>query len=263
VNVQDYISSGIVESYVLGLASPEEQSEFERMCRQYPEVLQARMDFELAMEQQAFQNAIAPPAALKQQVMDAISPGEAKIIPIDTSAPVVKANWFKYAAAACAVLLAGSLYWNISQFNRNRKLQGTYDGLVKEYDSTALRLAEVEDEIDAIIRPNPNMKMAAMKGLDPAPASFATVYWDSTSKDVYLLVNNLPTPPSEKQYQLWALLDGQPIDVGMIDNDFFIGQKKLLLKMKNVNGAQAFAITLEDKGGSPTPKGKMYTLGNL
>ncbi len=262
MNVQDYISSGIVESYVLGLTSPEEQSEFERMFREYPEVLQARVDFELAMEQQAFKNAIAPPPALKQQVMDAISPAEAKIIPIDKTTRVVKANWFKYAAAACAVLLAGSLYWNISQFNRNRKLQETYNGLVKDYDSAALRLTEVEDEIDMMIS-NPNMKMAAMKGLDDVPASFATVYWDSTSKDVYLLVNNLPKPPSEKQYQLWALLDGQPIDVGMIDNDFFIGQKKLLLKMKNVNGAQAFAITLEEKGGSPTPKGKMYTLGNL
>ena len=32
---------------------------------------------------------------------------------------------------------------------------------------------------------------------------------------------------------------------------------------KEINGAQAFAITLEEKGGSPTPKGKMYTLGNL
>jgi anti-sigma-K factor RskA len=49
----------------------------------------------------------------------------------------------------------------------------------------------------------------------------------------------------------------------MIDNDFFVDQKKLLLRMKNVNGAQAFAITLEDKGGSPSPKGPMYTLGNL
>jgi anti-sigma-K factor RskA len=262
VNVQDYISSGIVESYVLGLASGDEQSEFERMCRQYPEVLQARTDFELAMEEHAFQNAIAPPPALKQQVMDAIAPVESKIKPIDTSAPVIKGIWFKYAAAACAVLLAGSLYWNISQFNRNRKLQVSYDEVVKDYDSTALRLTEVEDEI-AMMTLNPNVKMAAMKGEEISPKSFATVLWDTTTKDVYLVVTNLPKPPSEKQYQLWALLDGQPIDVGMIDNDFFIGQKKLLLRMKNVSNAQAFAITLEEKGGSQIPKGKMYTLGNL
>jgi len=262
VNVQDYISSGIVESYVLGLSTPEEQAEFERMCRQYPEVLEARTNFEIAMEHQAMQNSVAPPPALKQQVKALIFPGEARIIPLNSDESATKSNWLKYAVAACVVLLAGSLYWNISQYKRNKKLQVSYDEVVRDYDSMAVRLTGVEDEI-AMMTLNPNIKMAAMKGLAPAPASLATVYWDSTSKDVYLLVNNLPIPPSEKQYQLWALLDGKPIDVGMIDNDFFIGQKKLLLRMKNVNGAQAFAITLEDKGGSPTPKGPMYTLGNL
>ncbi|MGZ8517919.1 MAG: anti-sigma factor domain-containing protein, partial [Chitinophagaceae bacterium] len=96
-----------------------------------------------------------------------------------------------------------------------------------------------------------------------SPASFATVYWDTTSKDVILVVNNLPRPAGDKQYQLWALLDGKPIDVGMIDNDIFTGEKKLMIQMKNVSGAQAFAITLEKKGGNPTPQGPMYTLGNL
>jgi anti-sigma-K factor RskA len=106
--------------------------------------------------------------------------------------------------------------------------------------------------------------MAAMKGMEVSPASFATVYWDTTSKDVYLVVNNLPKPASDKQYQLWALLNGQPIDIGMVDNDVFIGQKKLLLRMKNVRGAQAFAITLEKKGGSEKPTMEsMYVMGNL
>ena len=99
--------------------------------------------------------------------------------------------------------------------------------------------------------------------MEVSPTSFATVYWDTTSKDVYLLVNNLPQPPGEKQYQLWALLDGKPVDVGMIDNSSFIGEKRLLIQMKNVSGAQAFAITLEDKGGKPTPQGAMYVMGKL
>lgn len=262
MNTQDYISSGIVESYVLGLASAEEQAEFESMCRQYPEILQARIDFELALEQQAIQNAVSPPPALKQRVINAVLPAEAKIISINGSSVSVKTNWLKWVAAACAVLLAGSLYWNISQYNRNRKLQSSYGDVVKDYDSMALRLSEIEDEI-AMLTLNPNTKLAAMKGMEPSPNAFATVIWDTITKDVYLVVNNLPKPASDKQYQLWALLDGKPIDVGMIDNDVFIGQKKLLLRMKNVSGAQAFAITLEEKGGSPTPKGPMYTLGNL
>lgn len=262
MNVLEYISSGIIESYVLGLASPEEQYEFESMCRQYPEVLQARTDFELAMEQQALQNAIVPPAALKHQIMNAVLTAEAKIRPINTDAPKVKANWLKYAAAACAFLLAGSLYWNISQFSRNRKLQTSYDEVVKDYDSTSFRLNEIEEEV-AMLTLNPNIKMAAMKGQKISPASFATVFWDTTTNDVYLQVNNLPAPASDKQYQFWAIFDGQPIDMGMIDNSVFTGEKKLLLQMKNVKGAQAFAITLEKKGGNPTPQGDMYTLGNL
>lgn len=262
MNVQDYISSGIVESYVLGLASAEEQAEFESMCRQYPEILQARISFEEAMEKQAFQNAVVPPPALKQQIMEAAFHSEAKVIPMDTGKAAGKANWFKYAAAAYAVLLAGSLFWNISQYNRNERLEETYRELVRDYDSNAVRLTEIEDEV-AMLRLNPNLKMAAMKGTPVSPASFATVYMDSTTKDVYLVVNNLPKPASNKQYQLWALLDGRPIDLGMIDNSYFVDQKKLVLRMKNVSAAQAFAITLEKEGGSPTPQGDMYVLGNL
>jgi anti-sigma-K factor RskA len=232
------------------------------MCRQYPEILQARIDFELAMERQAMQNAVEPPSSLKQRVLNAVSPAEAKIVSITGGGTAAKTNWFKWVAAASAVLLAGSLYWNISQSNRNNILQGTYRGLVKDYDSIALRLTEIEDEI-AMLRLNPNLKMAAMKGMKISPASFATVYWDTTSSDVYLVVNNLPKPATTKQYQLWAILDGNPVNMGMIDNEYFIGQNKLLLKMKNVSNAQAFAITLEKEGGVDKPEGDMYVMGTL
>ena len=254
MNVQDYISSGVIESYVLGMASAGEQLEFEGMCKQYPEVLQARIDFELSLEQQAMQTAVMPPASLRQLVMNAALNTEAKIIPIN-AAPVIKTNWLKYVAAACAILLAGSLYWNISQYKNNQKLQASYD-------TTVAKLSDIEKDLAMLVQ-NPNVKMAAMKGMEVSPSSFATVYWDTTSKDVYLLVNNLPKPASDKQYQLWALLNGKPVDVGMIDSDAFIGKKKLLLQMKNVAGAQAFALTLEKKGGNPVPQGSMYVMGNL
>ena len=100
-----------------------------------------------------------------------------------------------------------------------------------------------------------------MDGTPVSPQSYTTVYWDTTSHDVYLLVNNLPKPASDQQYQLWALLNGQPIDMGMLE----ISEKPLqLYHMKNIQAAQAFAITLEKKGGSPTPTlTKMYVMGKL
>jgi anti-sigma-K factor RskA len=255
VNIQEYISSGIVESYVLGLALPEERSEFEQLCKQYPELLKARTDFELALQKQAMDNAIVPPAGLKNKILAELdSPSTAKVVAMQTP-PVKSLNWLKYAAAACVALLAGSIYLNISLSDKNRSLQNNYNNTVAE-------LSDIKKDIQ-VLQSNPNVKMAAMNGLDISPKSFATVYWDTKSHDVYLLANNLPAPPSDKQYQLWALLNGQPIDLGMIDYD--LKQKKLLVRMKNATNAHAFAITLEkrDRPDPSKPAGDMYVISKL
>jgi anti-sigma-K factor RskA len=256
VNVQEYISGGIVESYVLGLASDEERREFEQLCAQYPELLQARNEFELSLEKLAMENAIAPAAGSKASIFEEIHK-EAKVVSMN-QAPVKKINWYKYAAAACVLLLAGSAYLNITLNNKNKKLQG-------DYSNTMAELSSMKKDVEMLTGGDPDVKMASLKGLEASPQSYATVYWDSTSKDVYLLVNNLPKPADSMQYQLWALADGQPVDLGFIQDDYFIKKNKLLLKGKNAQHAQAFAITLEKKGrpDASKPAGSMYVMGGL
>jgi anti-sigma-K factor RskA len=57
-------------------------------------------------------------------------------------------------------------------------------------------------------------------------------------------------------------MNGKPVDLGVIGAD--VWQEKLLVKMKGVNEAQAFAITLEPKGGSVNPTmDQMYVVGKL
>jgi anti-sigma-K factor RskA len=86
-----------------------------------------------------------------------------------------------------------------------------------------------------------------------------TVFWDSTSKDVLLNVGQLPTAPEGKQYQLWAIGANGPIDAGMVSLDQINYQQ-----MKAIDGATAFAITLEDKGGKPSPNlEQLYAIGKI
>jgi anti-sigma-K factor RskA len=252
VNTQEYISSGIIESYVLGLASEEERREFENMCDQYSEIVAARKAFEIALENQAMQNAITPSAGVKTKLFEQIN-ATAKVISI-AEAPVKKINWFKYAAAASIILLAGSLYFNVSLINKNQDLKNNYDNSVA-------KLAGLEKDFQ-VLQENPNVKMASLKGQPISPESYTTVYWDTASQDVYLMINNLPKPASDKQYQLWAFLDGQPTDMGLIE----ISEKPLqLYRLKKAQAAQAFAITLEKKGREDVsiPGGDVYVLGNL
>ena len=252
MNIQEYISGGIVESYVLGLASEEERREFEERCRQYPELLQARIDFELALEKQALAHAETPKPSVKEQFLATIA-REKKVDP----APVRKLNGWRIAAAACLALLAGSAYLNFTLTNTNRQLRS-------ETATAKAELAATKKDIQTLIG-NPELKMAALKGTEMAPAAYTTVYWDTSTHDVYMLVNNLPKPADSLQYQLWALADGQPIDLGFISDEHFIRQDKLLLKAKNAQKAQAFAITLEKKGRADIskPAGKIFVVGNL
>ena len=109
---------------------------------------------------------------------------------------------------------------------------------------------------------NPLMTVVKLPGApkSPAPSSLATVYWDTQSKDVYLLINKLPAPVSDKQYQLWAIVDGKPVDAGVFD----MAEGISFVKLKTIPKAEAFAITLEKKGGSVTPDmDAMYVLGKV
>ncbi|HEV7621988.1 MAG TPA: anti-sigma factor, partial [Flavisolibacter sp.] len=258
VNIKEYISSGIIESYVLGIATDSERTEFESMCANYPEIAEARNAFEMALEQQLMKNASTPPIHLKKQIEDKVfgSGAENRVgYEQENIAPVRPVNSWKWVAAAAIILLAGTVFRAVDANNKYKQLLGTNRALEEQLKQSSAALSALKED-EAMLH-KPDVKMAAMRGT-ANPSAYATIYWDTTSKDVYLMVNNLPETSSDKQYQLWALLDGKPIDLGV-----FARQERLLVKMKNVQNAQAFAITLEPKGGSATPTSQPVVLSKL
>ena len=277
MNIQEYISSGIVESYVLGLADEAERVEFEQMCALHAEIRLARDAFELSLEQHAIAAAVAPPAPLREAILQQLSAEPAAEIkgnaPVVQMQPIRRAAipmTMRYVAAASIVLLVGSAILNFYYFNKYKDFSNRYDQLLaqqtelaKNNDVLQTKLSTYEHTITGLT--DTNMAVIKMYGSgvpsngSPAPGSLATVLWDTRSKDVYLMVNNLPQPTAGKQYQLWAIVDNQPVDAGMLDME----KGQVMVKMKNIPRAQLFAITLEQQGGSPTPKGPMYVLGKV
>jgi len=272
VNIQEYILSGIVESYVLGLASSEERAEFENMCLAHAEVRAARDAFERAIEQQAFLEAATPSAHLKSRIFgeldveaDRKRPG--KLRHVQRPMKPVRSIWSRYVAAAAILLLFVSTGLNFYFFSKYKDYIAKYDELVASQGQTVAlnqslqtKLRDYESAMNHM--KDPAMAIVKMPGIStgPNPESSATVYWDTRSKEVYLVVNSLPQPSTDKQYQLWALVDGKPTDAGV----FEMSQGIPLMKMKNVPEAQAFAITLEKKGGSTVPSlDAMYVMGKV
>jgi anti-sigma-K factor RskA len=255
VNLQDYIASGIIESYVMGLAGESERAEFEQLCAQYPELAAQRRKFEEKLEQYASDHAEMPPPEIKVRIFEAIS-NPAKIIAIEHSKSPRNVGWLRYIAAASVVLLIGIVVLYYQTSRQNKDLAGTNGRLKDKLDTMQSILDRIIKE-DNVVK-DPNTTVVNMVGTKVAPKSSANVYWDSTNTSVYLVVKNMPKLPSDQQYQLWALIDGKPKDLGVFDAP----DDKVILKMKNTRKAQAFAITIEQKGGSPSPTlQKMQSLG--
>lgn len=280
MNIQEYISSGIVESYVLGLTDQVERDQFERICAEHPEVREARDAFELSLEEHSLLNAVQPAAHVKTHVLSRLKEidqkGNGKISPLYPEgdevrtyrAPVYAKTGWRYLAAASVILLVGSVALNLYFFSQYQRFAKRYDDLVANQTQLAqnnqalqTRLKEYETTMDMM--KSPYMAVIKMPGSNvptsPDSNSLATVYWDTRSRDVYLMINNLPATQQSQQYQLWAIVDGKPVDAGLIDST----DKSTMHRMKNIPRAQVFAITLEKKGGSTTPQGPMYVLGRV
>ncbi len=262
MNVQEYIESGIIESYVMGLASEPERAEFERLCTLNPELLAARKKFEERLEGYASENAVIPPPEVKVKVLEAIGKSASRAETSSTPKIITMLHeeqqpekgtrgtpFMLQMVAAASILLflaTGYLYYQTKQ--ENKDLTETNERLKTSLDTTRNvldRIVKVETDVVS----NPNVTVVNMVGTTVAPRSSANIYWDSASSNVYLVVKNMPKLANDKQYQLWALIDNKPKDLGVFDAT----DSKVILQMKNTQKAQAFAITIQQKGGSPSP----------
>jgi anti-sigma-K factor RskA len=259
MNVREYIASGILENYVLGLTGESESREIEALARQYPEI-QLEIDaIEKAMNEYALKHAINPPAALKEKVLDAVKRSgkkkEAKVIPFPAEK---KINYWKWTAAAAIFLLCVSGGLLLMQETNFETLNDNYQTASDALKSANEELARAKKDL-AILK-NPMNKTVELKGMDKTPGAKAMVYYDLEKKTVFLELTSLPMPPDSMQYQLWAIKGEQKMDLGLIDLQ---GDTTGIHPMKNAPQAEAFAITLEKKGGSESPKGDMIVMGKI
>jgi anti-sigma-K factor RskA len=266
LNTNEYISSGILEAYVFGELNQEEVREVENMAAQYPDVMNEIKSIRDSFEDYALSHAVTPPAHLKNKILAAIqeqekeSPKpiaetrpiaevkeEVKIIPIQA-----KNSYLKYlvAASVSATLVTSGL--SVHYHGKWKAAEASLVALNKDNQILANQVNFKSSELETTQKftaflQDTSTTLVAMKGLPLAPDAYAKVFWNKNQKEVYLKVENLAAAPTDKQYQLWALKDGVPIDAGVFDVN------GVLQKMKDIEGAQAFAVTLEPKGGSPTP----------
>lgn len=169
-------------------------------------------------------------------------------------------NWLSIAASVLLLVSVGTNYYLYQQWQKTDSeliaLQTQSDQVLAETEALRTRLDISENVLAAANLPN--SQTIRLAGLDLAPEGQAIISWDAESGQIALMQLDLPIPATEFQYQLWAIIDGQPVDAGVLTAS---GPQM----MKSIDGQPAaFAITLEQTGGSPVPTlNRMYVYGAL
>jgi hypothetical protein len=267
-DIKAYIESGILELYVLGDLSPEEKIQVEGMASKYPEIKAEMAEIEGSLEAYALENAVEPSAGLRDKVLNSLVTNFADDNKFPTkpfneqaevytahhnirALPTAKTNsFYKYAFAAslaALIISLGALYNTNSRLNDS---QGQIALLQSKNQSFANRVNLMDNEIGVFH--DPSIKLIKLQGTPKTPASRMTVAWSPEKKKVMIDLQDMKLAENDQahQYQLWAIVDGKPVDLGVFDAK---ADSTGMLEMKSVANAAVFAVTLEKRGGVASP----------
>ncbi len=290
---QEYIESGRLEQYALGELDPAARAEVEDWAARYPEVRQELDELLVGLGVYAEAHAQVVPAGLRERVLGRVlaeiggaapaaaaptapvAPAAAPTMRVSASNPrpaeayaappaAQRSGW----AIAASVALLLSLAANALLYSR---WQQTSTELVAAQNSQARfaqtsqvmerRLSSTQEQLHVLRSPQ-EYKMVALAGTPAHPTAKARVLYNVAAHRVYVDVQQLPALPAGKQYQLWALDKGKPVDAGVLAANTAAGDS--IQQMKDIASAQAFAMTVEPAGGSVGPTlNTMTVIGNM
>lgn len=271
-DVAAYIESGTIEACLLGQASPAELAELNRLAAQHPEIatevaaVRAALDsMQVAYAQEA---ATPPPPALKARILAAaeaaVPSAQAQAVAPPAKLPVRIPAWPIWLAVAALLVAALGFYLYVQESRAHATLATQYADLEADHKALTMTTDSLGSDFAALTGAYETLvlhcsRAVELKGLAIAPDARAFVYWNEQDGSVRAEVERLPAPPAGKAYQLWAIVDGKPFDLGMLP---MRGDSLSLTRMpKPVRGATAFALTLEKAAGVPQPEGEMYVMG--
>ncbi|HKK44807.1 MAG TPA: anti-sigma factor [Balneolaceae bacterium] len=260
--------------YVLHSLNEDERNEFEQMLEEATdEERQLYESLASAANQLAFTVEKAEPSdEIKKRLMAEIKSHDddqeneiSGSIHKDQTSPEDKNkgedsfNWQAFAIAASFALLIVSLSLVFYSFNLRSQVSHQKTQIVRLKNELQQKRQMLS------ILGSRDVDMVIMAGMEVNPNGYGKVIWDPKKQQALLQVSNLPPVPKGKDYQLWLIKNNKPVSAGVFATDnegdnFFKIEKMAQASKKTAN---AFAVTLEPKGGVPQPTGDMYLMGSM
>ena len=151
---------------------------------------------EEAQEKLLMKAAIQPSASVKTNLFAAIDAQKpaAKVVELNPEKRGI--SFWKFAAAASVTIALITSYFAYNYWNKWKNTESNLTELIaqnqrvaQDYNNVNQRLDQIEKDLTIIN--NPAFNKVVMKGTPNAPNSLASVYWNESTKEVYLSIQDL------------------------------------------------------------------------
>lgn len=234
-----FLETDLLERYLLGSTDTAESARVERYIAMYPEVRSTYEELQENLEAYARLHAITPPEGLRERILRGVRREQA-----------FKRRFMRYgmaASIAAVFLISASVFlWNQNQNLQQENALVNNKIRVLEADMKE-QLEDVRNQF--IVLNNPQTRKFMVNGNRKARELKAIAYVNPVKKLSYINVKNLPNLPENQDYQMWAEVNGEMVNLGVLRN--FSDSDKLLALPYGEKGVSY--ITIEPKGGNTTP----------
>ncbi|WP_019037819.1 anti-sigma factor [Psychroflexus tropicus] len=261
MTTKEYIESGILELYVYGALSEEEQAQVAADVAKDLE-LQAEVEsIETTLLELSRATSVGLKPSVKKKLIKKINNSSVK-----PKVKIITSN-YSYFGWAAAILLLGGILW-LLKLNQDLKqdlkvASDTLETKEVQVTETSQKVETLEEILVKMSQPG-TQKITLPGNAKNAPNTAVAAFYDEETNELILDISRLPEAPEGMVYQAWSLTFEPltPNSIGVLAEASSEGNK--LFRLQNIPPSEGFGITLEPEGGSKSPNlEQLYALGTI
>lgn len=250
--------SGLLELYVLGKANEQEVKLIQQFSSE-SEIQQELVEIEKALINEAKRSGNFPQASLKEKLDNTLGFSAQESSTINITKVVPLKNNYQLLAVAASFALLLSIGLNLLQYSSNSKTEKQLASIYSINDILKSEVGITKDDNKFLSSVVSFFEKGKIEGIPikctETGHEWGMVYHDSKTGKTSVVPADLPKIKADQSYQLWAVVNGKPVDLGIIPNEN-VGTEHFTMLKEAIN-PEAFCITIESFGGASDPSMEM------
>jgi len=251
MKLNEILDSGLLELYVLGKLTGTELREVEQAIQKFPEIKPELFEIEKALFRYDNLYKVTPAAHNIKKIMSQVegsnSSDNSGNKGSDTKDGKGGSSKWGFLSSLLSLLLLGSLYFSYTKQKDADLVIEDQAKLIEDCEEQKSQFEARRDMYAALL----DLETTKIKAgpTDKYPETDMVIHSNPTLQKNYIQLNTLPPLADNQSYQLWSLKGDNP----PVPMDVFEGSTEEFLEVGFIDGTNAYAITIEQRGGATSP----------